>query len=155
MFYQPVSPLEQSEKPTVIDANLLTYGEAIAADDWRTKIRIYYWSKFRRWPSKYEMAIETRNRKNIMEFREARNIKTVTIPAMPNHEGIYYVRINLIWECPVCSKPRGSIYETYSYDGSRRLPCTGWLNECGHLDKYADIRIEAKTNGLNQAANND
>lgn len=74
MFYHSLTtPLNETENPPIIDASLLTYGEAIAADDWRTKIRIYYWSKFRRWPSKYEMAIETRNRKNIMEFKAANN----------------------------------------------------------------------------------
>ena len=58
-------------------------------------------------------------------------------------------RAGSVWACPVCGGPRGDIYRTHSYDGSRRMSVDGWQNACGHVDKYADVVAEAKANGLN------
>lgn len=76
-------------------------------------------------------------------------IKSVIIPAQDNHDGVHAVFVRLKWVCPVCGKPRGTIVNTVSYDGSRYLPCNGWCNPCGHVDKYAAVRKEAAENGLN------
>lgn len=77
------------------------------------------------------------------------NIKSVIIPAQDNHDGVHAVFVRLKWVCPVCNKPRGEIKKTLSYDGSRYLPCDGWNNPCGHVDKYDAVRKEAAENGLN------
>lgn len=76
-------------------------------------------------------------------------VRTVTIPARAEHEGIYSRTVRLVWRCPVCGGARGDIHEALSYDGSRRLHVDGWTNACGHVDKYADVRKEADANGLN------
>lgn len=88
---------------------------------------------------------------NIVEvcFYEKAEIKTVSIPAYEQHEGLNSIDINLRWVCPICGKPRGEIKTGYSYDGSLRLPVDTWKNPCGHIDKYADVRKEAVKNGLN------
>ena len=73
---------------------------------------------------------------------------TVEIPACAEHNGFHSVRVTLLWECPQCGGPRGEVFRTISYDGSRRLGCDGWKNPCGHVDYYADLRREA---GLSRA----
>jgi hypothetical protein len=84
------------------------------------------------------------------QINQPLDIRTVTIPAHAEHQGIYIVRIRLSWICPVCGGPRGEIQNNVaSYDGSRRLICDGWLNPCGHIDKYSFVREEARQNGLN------
>ena len=77
-------------------------------------------------------------------------IKTVTIPRCDKHCGIYKIEVRLYWRCPTCGKPRGEPYMGVSYDGSRRLPVHQWHNECGHVDKYYDVRDEALNNELNE-----
>lgn len=70
-------------------------------------------------------------------------VRTVTIPATREHNGWAATTVTLIWECPVCGGPRGDVFKTVSYDGSRRLYCDGWRNPCGHVDSYAAVRREA------------
>lgn len=71
--------------------------------------------------------------------------RTVEIPACDQHEGFYSMTVTVIWKCPTCGGPRGEPFKTISYDGSRRLyDVNGWKNPCGHVDKYADVREEAK-----------
>lgn len=79
-------------------------------------------------------------------------VRTVTIPARDEHEGIYSRNVRLAWRCPVCGGERGEVREALSYDGSRRLHVSGWTNACGHIDKYADVRKEADANGLNEVS---
>lgn len=81
---------------------------------------------------------------------ETITIMTVYIPAKEQHDGFDGIRVGLYWNCPVCGGPRGEVYETRSYDGSRILPCNGWKNPCGHVDKYDAVRREAAANGLNE-----
>lgn len=76
--------------------------------------------------------------------------KQVTIPAMEQHEGLYRCTVTVEWVCPVCGGPRGDVAPAHSYDGSRRMNVDGWLNACGHVDKYFAVRQEAVTNGLNE-----
>ena len=76
-------------------------------------------------------------------------VKTVHIPSCDNHEGVYAIDVRLRWRCPVCGKPRGKITRGRSYDGSLCLDVDTWVNSCGHVDKYADVRREASENGLN------
>jgi hypothetical protein len=78
------------------------------------------------------------------------DIRAVTIPACEEHGGFRLMRVNLFWYCPVCGQPRGELKKVRSYDGSRRLNVHGWDNACGHIDKYADVRVEAVENGLNR-----
>lgn len=73
----------------------------------------------------------------------------VSIPACTEHEGIYSITVQLEWRCPVCGRLRGNPEPAISWDGSRRLFVDGWQNPCGHIDKYADVRKEARENGLN------
>lgn len=70
-------------------------------------------------------------------------VRTVTIPGSGDHDGMHSVTVTLRWVCPRCGGPRGEPFGTTSYDGSRRLSCDGWLNPCGHVDYYADVRLEA------------
>ena len=80
------------------------------------------------------------------------NVRIVTIPATSQHEGFFAAQVRLHWVCPQCWQTRGEQFETVSYDGSRRLGGVhGWHNACGHVDYYADVLIEAQTNGLNGA----
>lgn len=72
---------------------------------------------------------------------------TVTIPASQEHEGMYAVTVEISDKCPVCGGPRGEVFETVSYDGSRRLYCQGWRNDCGHVDTYSSVRKEARESG--------
>lgn len=77
-------------------------------------------------------------------------IRTVRIPSRTEHEGIYHADVRLVWNCLVCGKRRGEPSIVRSYDGSRILYCHGWINPCGHVDKYSYLRMEAATNGLNK-----
>lgn len=77
-------------------------------------------------------------------------IKTVTIPACVEHWGMHSVTVAINWVCPVCGGARGEVFDTLSYDGSRRLGVHGWSNPCGHIDSYSDVRDEAARNGLNE-----
>lgn len=75
--------------------------------------------------------------------------ETVNVPAGETHQGMYSVNIRLNWVCPTCGKPRGSVVPTLSYDGSLRMVVDGWVNPCGHTDKYSACVAEAIKNGLN------
>lgn len=77
------------------------------------------------------------------------DVRRVIIPEREMHEGIHRIAVNLVWKCPTCGAERGEIENVLSYDGSRRMSVDGWMNECGHIDKYSAVRREAKTNGLN------
>lgn len=103
----------------------------------------------------YCMTLENNSLRELIEKITAQqsdageNIKEVCIPACEDHEGYKTVKIKLRWVCPVCGQPRGTITNVRSYDGSLCVCCDGWKNPCGHTDKYAVVRQEAKTNGLN------
>ena len=78
---------------------------------------------------------------NILRKRQAgKDYRTITIPPCRNHSGLFPLRINVLWECPTCGKPRGEIVTAFSYDGSRRLVVDGWKNDCGHIDYYETVR---------------
>lgn len=70
-------------------------------------------------------------------------MRTVEIPRLDAHDGFFSATVTLVWECPRCGGPRGDVFRTISYDGSRRLGCDGWKNPCGHIDFYSDVRREA------------
>lgn len=70
--------------------------------------------------------------------------KTVRVPECAEHQGIYAVEVTIDWTCPICSGPRGEVTKGISYDGSLRLEVDCWTNPCGHIDKYAAVREEAK-----------
>lgn len=90
-----------------------------------------------------------------VDLCESSEICTVTIPAYEKHEGINTVDVNLRWVCPVCGQPRGKIGTGYSYDGSLRCVVDTWKNPCGHIDRYDDVLIEARNNGLNKGVRYD
>lgn len=69
--------------------------------------------------------------------------RTVQIPACDDHDGRLTCIVRFSWVCPRCGGPRGRVYRTVSFDGSRRLSCDGWKNPCGHIDFYSDVRAEA------------
>jgi len=79
-------------------------------------------------------------------------IRAVVIPRMAEHGGYpgNAVTVRLRWVCPICGQKRGEPFTYLSYDGSRRLPASSWVNPCGHTDHYAAVREEAATNGLNE-----
>lgn len=79
-----------------------------------------------------------------------KNVRSVVIPLLEQHEGIHKVKVNLVWVCPVCQGPRGEPGVRMSYDGSLKMVVNGWANPCGHVDKYVACIQEAKTNGLNK-----
>lgn len=80
-----------------------------------------------------------------------KDIREVYIPAREEHNGMDGIHVKLEWICPICGGPRGEIMDNMrSYDGSRILYCNGWMNPCGHVDKYENVRNEAATNGLNE-----
>lgn len=69
--------------------------------------------------------------------------RSVYVPLVSEHQGYFGGMIVLEWHCPKCGGPRGEVFKTRSYDGSRILDCDGWVNPCGHIDKYADMVAEA------------
>ena len=76
-------------------------------------------------------------------------VKEVEIPSCEEHQGFFKTKVKIKWICPVCGNPRGIIKRVKSYDGSLYMLCDGWINTCGHVDKYYNVRKEAKENGLN------
>lgn len=68
----------------------------------------------------------------------------VTIPSSQEHSGYGLVTLEISDNCPICNGPRGKVFGTHSFDGSRRLNVDGWNNPCGHIDTYAAIRNEGK-----------
>ena len=70
----------------------------------------------------------------------------IRIPIIPEHNGFdgYVREITISDRCPVCGRPRGKPFKTFSYDGSRRVACDGWENPCGHIDKYENCVKEAQ-----------
>jgi hypothetical protein len=63
---------------------------------------------------------------------------------MEAHEGMHSLTVTLPWICPHCGGPRGEVFDTISWDGSRRLGCHGWTNPCGYVDGYSSVRREAE-----------
>lgn len=80
---------------------------------------------------------------------------TVTIPSKREHEGLptNVMTIEIPAICPECGGPRGKVRPGISYDGSQRLHVDSWINPCGHVDVYSDVReeyrklMEEKKNG--------
>lgn len=71
-------------------------------------------------------------------------VREVVIPACESHGGHSKIRVFVEWVCPVCGSPRGEAFGGISWDGSRRLSgIDAWINPCGHVDKYSDVRNEA------------
>lgn len=68
----------------------------------------------------------------------------VTIPSTAEHNGYGLVTLKISDKCPICKKPRGRIFGTDSFDGSRRINVDGWINDCGHIDRYSNVRDEGK-----------
>jgi hypothetical protein len=68
----------------------------------------------------------------------------VTIPSSQEHNGQGLISLEISDSCPVCSGPRGEVFGTHSFDGSRRINVDGWNNPCGHIDTYAAIRKEGR-----------
>ena len=67
----------------------------------------------------------------------------VEIPLTEEHEGYYKGKFQISDKCPKCGARRGiKRWRGLSYDGSRRMEVDCWSNECGHIDKYSDIRKE-------------
>lgn len=71
-------------------------------------------------------------------------VRTVTIPARDQHEGLHSMKVTVPWLCPTCGGPRGEPTPGISFDGSRRLAVDTWRNACGHLDSYNTARNEAQ-----------
>ena len=67
----------------------------------------------------------------------------VEIPSCTEHEGFRIATYEISDRCPVCGGPRGETFRTLSYDGSRRMEVDGWVNPCGHVDRYEAVRVEA------------
>lgn len=68
----------------------------------------------------------------------------VTIPSPQHHGGFGLISLEISDLCPVCNGPRGQVFGTLFFDGSRLLNVDGWYNPCGHIDYYDEIRKEGK-----------
>lgn len=66
--------------------------------------------------------------------------RTVTIPGCAQHDGYTSVTARLPWKCIHCGAPRGEPYLSRSWDGSRQLECHSWINPCGHIETYSEVR---------------
>jgi hypothetical protein len=66
--------------------------------------------------------------------------RAVRIPGSDEHDGWHPITVTVLWECPRCGGPRGEVKRVVSFDGSRRLPCDGWTNPCGHIDFYSTVQ---------------
>lgn len=76
----------------------------------------------------------------------------VEIPIKSNHMGnpMYLRKLEISDYCPKCRAKRGvKRWRGFSFDGSRRLVCSCWENECGHIDKYKDVAKEALKKEVN------
>ncbi|TGM35696.1 hypothetical protein EHQ75_16025 [Leptospira levettii] len=72
---------------------------------------------------------------------------TVRIPRIAEHNGFseFLAEYTISNRCPKCGAKRAvKRWLDYSYDGSRKLLCDRWDNECGHYDTYESIRNEVK-----------
>lgn len=80
----------------------------------------------------------------------------VTIPSKQEHAGLpmNVVTLEISDNCPECGEPRGKVFTTLSYDGSRRLGVNGWRNKCGHVDRYDKVRDEGKKVGYREPEQN-
>lgn len=67
-------------------------------------------------------------------------LRKITIPARQDHAGMDSMTIAVPWACLQCGAPRGEPVMAVSYDGSRQLPAHGWLNPCGHIETYSEVR---------------
>jgi hypothetical protein len=94
----------------------------------------------------------TNNPNNYQQLHCQLILKTVTVPAHSEHNGVDAKSITLKWNCPTCGGPRGEVTQVRSYDGSRILFCDGWSNPCGHVDKYSAVLVEATSNQYNDGA---
>jgi hypothetical protein len=66
----------------------------------------------------------------------------VEIPKIKDHNGFRHnlVKVEISDSCPVCGSKRGiRRWKGLSFDGSRFFEVDCWENECGHIDKYADV----------------
>lgn len=73
----------------------------------------------------------------------------VTIPRISEHQGYdgNLITVEISDKCPKCGAKRGvKRWQGFSYDGSLRLNVDCWENECGHIDKYTDVRNEILQN---------
>ncbi len=72
---------------------------------------------------------------------EKPGMMTVTIPRIQEHEGYpgNLITISISNECPKCLGKRGKVFDGLSYDGSRRLNVSCWVNPCGHVDTYVNV----------------
>lgn len=71
---------------------------------------------------------------------------TVTIPSVAEHGGFSELlkEYTIANKCPRCGAKRAiKHWKDFCYDGSRKLLCDRWDNDCNHFDLYADVRIEA------------
>lgn len=92
--------------------------------------------------------LEIENLPQLREHVAQQFQRTITIPALEQHEGIFSVTATVPWICLHCGGPRGEPIDTLSYDGSRRLGVSGWTNPCGHVEKYSEVRAAiAKATG--------
>lgn len=69
----------------------------------------------------------------------------VEIPSITQHAGYpgNVRKYKISNKCPGCGGKRAvKLWRGLSYDGSRRLNVDCWKNECGHTDRYSDIREE-------------
>lgn len=73
--------------------------------------------------------------------------RSVRIPAVAEHAGVDAMTVTLPWRCAVCGGPRGEPYPTISWDGSRRLAVDGWINPCGHIERYSMVRASLPVEG--------
>lgn len=66
--------------------------------------------------------------------------RVITIPACEEHAGVASMTFLTPWVCLECGQPRGEPFRTTSWDGSCRLSVHGWVNPCGHVEKYSRVR---------------
>lgn len=80
-------------------------------------------------------------------------VKTLHVPACNEHNGMYSIKVKVVWECKVCGCKLPNTFKDKSYDGSRILyNMDAWdkCHSCNHVDTYEDIRKIAANNGLNE-----
>ena len=77
---------------------------------------------------------------------------TVEIPMIEQHEGFpeNKKKVQISDKCPKCGAKRAvKRWRGLSFDGSRSLHVDCWSNECGHVDKYADVVKEWRESKVN------
>ncbi|EKF34354.1 hypothetical protein BA1_15704 [Bacillus xiamenensis] len=73
------------------------------------------------------------------------NTKKITIPDRDSNGCLVgFKKMNVFWECPTCGCEMGVPQLTQHNEDGFHGSVHTWVNQCGHIAKYADLKEEAR-----------